>query len=167
MRKLFPVLVLLTVLLSSCLPDENECRYKQLATDNFNKHTWAVDSFHVFVDDSITLYTRDTLYLNDGTWTFSDIVPNDCKDSGTIVFNRADGSVVAIPFYKWAYYSPYTYSPPYINLHSPSLDGYTEAYNAQMVYLEAVDEAKIYVDGYGNLNHPKLLRRWSVVLRQI
>lgn len=126
---------------------------------------WKVDSFSVFVYDSISGYHIDTAYTNDGNITF-DYEFKNCNGGGYMTFRKNDGTPYVFTF-SITDYSPN--SRRFFTLSGPSLDGHPDTYYERLeanyyddgMTLESTNLARNY--GWGT-THPQLLRFWNFKL---
>lgn len=91
-------LCVLAFTLSGCFAPENPCHEFQVVEKNIYNSVWKVDTFAVYINDTINAYHKDTSYANDGTFEFIPANMYSCDKSGTIKFTRASGEVVWIDY---------------------------------------------------------------------
>lgn len=161
-------LFLFLLFLQACLSDEDECRYKEFNDLLPPVGLYSVDSFHVFVHDSVSGYYFDTVYLNDGNLELVTNRDSNCYEKGTILFRRANGNQEILS------YGFSSYGPSYltdISLNGPSLDGYSAGFIETMEFTRAENTVSIFTSGrsrsYTKYWHPKMIRYWEFKLTKL
>lgn len=174
MKYLLALTVLPLLFLNSCLEDETPCTYNRPSIAILTSGEWNVDTFHVFIYDSVSLYQRDTTYINDGTMRFNS-EELDCSEGyyfpdGTISFDRSDGQSYLMN-YSVSNYGPY--ADDFIRINSAeSLDGFAEPYDIKLWWRFSKDKMTITFSpriGSGppyiyNNRNLKYVRYWEFVM---
>lgn len=161
------------LLLTGCLEDETPCTYNRLFISNLTADDWNVDTLHMFIYDSVSLYKLDTIFINDGTLRFQ-ADKLDCSEKyatprGTLRFNRSDGNSYLM---KYSFTSQYPfYGKDVIYMGSTdSLDGFAEPYSAALLNTWENDKMTFtYNNRYEfmydlNIRNKKYVRYWEFVL---
>lgn len=112
-------------MLAGCLNDDSACNYFRLTEQSIVSNNYNVDSLKLYVYDSVSLYHKDTVIINAGTWLFEPEDDGYCKFSGTAVFTESgSGQSHHIPYSLTGYPTP---DYPVAYFHFPvSLDGFSD-----------------------------------------
>lgn len=111
------------LLLSSCIEEDHSCDYMDVQHRWLYSQAWQVDTFHLYVHDSISNYHFDTTYTAAGDWNFVPGSNEACALSGKILFKQGGGSTILIPYQLTWIIQPNQMA---LNLTFPdSLDGYS------------------------------------------
>lgn len=131
MKKALAPFALLLFLLTGCLEDETPCSYFVTTLSTLTTGEWQVDTFHVVITDTVSGYSRDTTYINDGTIRFTSTIYDCDYDnpviSGAMLFARKDGNLYNMT-YSFESDVPWSFSYIRIACAAP-LDGFNKPYN--------------------------------------